>query len=321
MPGSGTYTFLEPEHYEARLRRAQIELVITGGTGFNARLTCAELHRLRLLRCEESLPRIGYVSLPPQLACISFPANSDPLPKWRGAEMRAADITFHSLGDRLHQTTLGPSIWSLIALDPAELDHYSRILFEKPLSPPAEGRVLSPPKRDAARLQRLHAQASRLAQTKPKILAHPEVARAIEEDLIHALVTCLTGAKVRDDRTGKRRHARTMVRFEEVLAEHLNRPLHLPELCELVGVGDRTLRACCAEFLGISATRYVLLRRLEAVRRALRDANSHIANVAEIAHRFGFAELERFSETYQATFGEAPLTTLQHVPRMRPSAP
>jgi hypothetical protein len=61
----------------------------------------------------------------------------------------------------------------------------------------------------------------------------------------------------------------------------------------------------------------MLLRRLEAVRRGLRDANPHNANVAEIAHRFGFAELERFSETYQATFGEAPLTTLQHVPGMR----
>ena len=98
-------------------------------------------------------------------------------------------------------------------------------------------------------------------------------------------------------------------------------PLKMPELCALVAVSDRSLHLCCAQFLGMSPTQYVLLRRLEAVRRALRDANSHIANVAEIAHRFGFAELERFSETYQATFGEAPLTTLQHVPRMRPSAP
>ena len=44
------------------------------------------------------------------------------------------------------------------------------------------------------------------------------------------------------------------------------------------------------------------LLRLDAVRRALLAANPHNANVAEIAHRFGFAELARFSETYQATF-------------------
>ena len=112
-----------------------------------------------------------------------------------------------------------------------------------------------------------------------------------------------------------------MVRFEEVLAEHLSRPLRIPELCALVAVSERTLRLCCTEFLGTSPTQYVLLRRLEAVRRALRDANPHTVSVAEIAPRFGFAELERFSETYRATFGEAPSTTLQRVPGMRPVPP
>ena len=161
----------------------------------------------------------------------------------------------------------------------------------------------------------------RLAETKPKILSHSELARAIELGLIQTLVTCLTTASAVTYGYAKRRHAGIMVRFEEVLAEHLSRPLQMPELCALVVVSDRTLRLCCTQFLGMSPTQYVLLRRLEAVRRGLRDANPHNANVAEIAHRFGFAELERFSETYQATFGEAPLTTLQHVPRMRPSAP
>lgn len=316
MPGSGTHTFLEPDHYEASLRRAQIELIITCGAGFNARLTCAELHHLRLLRCAEDLPRIGYVFFPSWLACISFPANSDPLPKWRGVEMQAGDIMLHSLGDQLHQTTQGPSIWSLITLDPTELDHCCRTLFEKPLSPPPEGRVLRPAKRDAARLRRLHAQACRLAETKPKILAHPEVARAIEEDLIHALVTCLTGAKVNKKPAAKRDHAQVMIRFEEVLAEHLSRPLHMPELCEMVGVGDRTLRSCCAEFLGISATRYVLLRRLRETYRALRDADPMV-NISVLARRYGFTELGRFGGAYSTVFGESPSTTLRHAPKRR----
>jgi len=57
MPGSGTRTFLEPDHYEASLRQAQIEFVITCGAGFKARQIWAELHQLQLLRCEEDLPR------------------------------------------------------------------------------------------------------------------------------------------------------------------------------------------------------------------------------------------------------------------------
>jgi len=158
----------------------------------------------------------------------------------------------------------------------------------------------------------------RLAETKPKILSHSEVARAIEQGLIQTLVTCLTTARAGTHGYAKRRHAGIMVRFEEVLAEHLSRPLQMPELCALVAVSDQTLRSCCAQFLGMSPTQYVLLRRLKEVRRELRDAHLNMVSVAEVAHRFGFAELERFSETYQATFGEAPLTTLQHTPGLRP---
>ena len=73
-------------------------------------------------------------------------------------------------------------------------------------------------------------------------MSHFEVARAMEQSLIQMLVTCLTTAPARGDGQVKRRHARIMVRFEEVLAEDLGRPLRMPELCALVAVGDRTLR-------------------------------------------------------------------------------
>jgi AraC-like DNA-binding protein len=49
--------------------------------------------------------------------------------------------------------------------------------------------------------------------------------------------------------------ATTAVGFEEVLAGHPNGPLRMAELCALIGVSDRNLRSCCAEFLGISPTR------------------------------------------------------------------
>ena len=141
-------------------------------------------------------------------------------------------------------------------------------------------------------------------------MAHPEVARAIEQGLIHALVTCLA-AEVRDDGSARGHHTRIMVRFEEVLADHPNRPLPMPHLCALVGVTERSLRFCCAEFLGISPSRYMLLRRLKAVRIALRDADPATASVAEIAGRCGFTELGRFAGAYQTAFGESRSTTLR----------
>jgi transcriptional regulator GlxA family with amidase domain len=115
----------------------------------------------------------------------------------------------------------------------------------------------------------------------------------------------------------KRRHARIMIMFEEVLADHLSKPLRMSELCGLIGVSERTLRSCCAQFLGMSPIRYVLLRRLSRARVALRDAEPDAANLLEFVRGFGFSELGRFEAAYRAAFSEAPLTTLQRAPAAR----
>jgi AraC-like DNA-binding protein len=318
MPGGGTRTFLEPDHYEASLAEAQIDAVVVPRGKFGARLTWAELHHLLVLRCEEDFPRVAYLRLSPGPAFVTFPAASGPLPVlWSGKEMQADDIMFHSRGERLHQSAPGPFVWNVIAMDPAQLQYYGQALSGRPFSLPSEGQILQPSPRLATRLRRLHTQICRLAETKSKILSHSEVARAMEQGLIQALVACLTTASVPAAGYARRRHARIMIRFEEVLAQQLDRPLHMPDLCALMVVGDRTLRSCCDEFLGMSPTRYVLLRRLKEVRRTLRDADPDAMHVAEVAHRFGFTQLGRFAGRYRAAFSETPSTTLQRVPGMR----
>ena len=88
----------------------------------------------------------------------------------------------------------------------------------------------------------------------------------------------------------------------------------MPELCGFIGVTERSLRLRCAEFLGISPSRYVLLRRLKQARIALREADPATASVAEIARACGFSELGRFAGVYQTVFGEPPSATLRHLP-------
>jgi AraC-like DNA-binding protein len=317
MPGSGTRTFLEPDHYEASLRQAQIEILIALSPQFKARLTWAELHDLEVLRCEEDFPRVAYVCLGPHLSFVTFSTRSGPVPVWDGTELRSGEIVFHGRGERLHQSTPGSFAWNVIALDPFQLEQYGRALSGKPFSLPSEGKILRPSPRNVARLRRLHAQVCRLAETRPKLLAHTEVARAIEQGLIQTLVACLTAPNIRADGPIKHRHASIMIRFEEVLAEHLSEPLHMTELCELIGVSERILRLCCAEFLGMSPIRYVLLRRLSRARVALRDAAPDGANLLELVRGLGFTELEPFEAAYRAAFNEAPLTTLQRAPGAR----
>jgi AraC-like DNA-binding protein len=310
MPGSGTGTFIDADDYEASLSRLRFDLLVTSQGGFKAQLTWATFDSLHLMHGEEDLPHIAYVSLDPSLLFVALAQRPDPPMLWGGLELQPDEIIFHSRGERFHQRTTGPCSWSLLALIPEHLERYYEALSGKLLSVPARARILRPATRDTALLRRLHAQSCRLAETRPKVLAHPEVARAIEQGLIHALVTCLA-AKARDGGATRGHHTGMMLRFEEVLADHPNRPLPMPELCALIGVTERTLRSCCAEFLGLSPSRYMLLRRLKTVRTALRDADPAAASVAEIAGRCGFTELGRFAGAYRTAFGEAPSTTLR----------
>lgn len=313
MPGSGSGTFADPDDYQASLRQARIDFLVTSRGSFNAHLTWTTLHRMQLLHGEEDLPRIAYITLEPTLMFVGFATHPDPPILWAGAELQTGQIIFHSRGERFHQRTTGPCGWGLIGMAPQHLERSCLDLSGKALAAPLGARILHPAARDSARLRRLHAQACRLAETRAKMLSHPEVARAIEEGLIRALVACLA-AKAPDDAAAKRHHIGIMARFEEVLAGQPNRQLHLPELCRLIGATERTLRSCCAEFLGIGPSRYMLLRRLKAVRIALRDADPAAASVAEIAGGCGFTELGRFAGAYRNAFGEAPSTTLRRAP-------
>ena len=311
MPGNGAYTFNEPGDYEASVYEAKFELVVTGGGRFKAALTRAELGELHLLRSQEDQASIAYVGLPGDLVFVAFPTRFNPPPVWSGQELRSGDIVFYGLGEHVHQRTAGSSEKGFIALRPERLGFWSRTLTEAEIAPPTFARIVRPSRSIASRLFYLHAEASRLVEDSPEIIAHPEVKRSLEQHLIHALITCLAPDAPPKMRQIKARHAAVMNRFEEALAAHPDRPLRVPEICMAIAVCERTLRLCCAEFLGMSPGRYLRLRQLKLARRALLNADPETTSVAAVARRYGFTELGRFAGMYHAVYGEAPSATLR----------
>jgi AraC-like DNA-binding protein len=311
MPSLGTAIFSKAQEYEASFREAKVNLVFTDPGKFRARRTWVELENLHLSRCQESLPRIALVSLAPTRVIVTFPTCFEPPPVWGGVELQSGDIVFHSRGERMHQRTRGASKWASISLTPAHLSKFSKAITGRDLVAPLSGRILRPLHRDMTQLRRLHEKACRLAEIKPDVITHQEVARAIEQDILHPLVNCLSAADAHGSNTARQHHASIMVRFEEWVMAHLGRRFRMPELCAEIEVSDRTLRICCAEILGMSPNRYLRLRRLNYVRAALQRADATTASVKKLATLHGFLQFGRFAVLYRTAFGETPSTTLR----------
>jgi AraC-like DNA-binding protein len=312
MTGFGTKAFTDPDDYRDRLAGAEVDLVVTGRPAFDAQLSWVCMRCLHLLSIEEKAPRVAFFSLPPASLVFSFSLARNAGLMWNGLGLQRGSFVLHAPGGRFHQRATGAVRWGLIAISPQDLARYSCALLGADLSRRAAG-LLHPPARSYAELLRLHAQAAHLARSKPALLARPEVARALEQDLIHALVTALGSATMdRCNRTRSHRSA-IMVRFEEALVTHDGAP-SLPALCAAIGVPERTLRMYCAEFLGCSPIEYARLRRLNRARSTLLRADHDTMGVAEIARSHGFSEPGRFAVAYRALFGEAPLATLLRPP-------
>ena len=130
--------------------------------------------------------------------------------------------------------------------------------------------------------------------------------------LIEAWAGCLTDADdEEEDNAARGRHALIMRRFRRILVEQPDRALYIPELCEAIEVSERTFRICCSEQIGMSPKRYLTLRRMHLVRRALLIATLSAGSVTEIATRYGFWEFGRFAAVYRSIFDELPSETLR----------
>ncbi len=312
-----THTFTDPDGYAAAFGDSHVNLTITGAGDFTAQLTRLKLQDLELYRCRENLPRIAYISFPPGQMTLSFPLGRAS-PIFGGFVLRNGEIVFHGSGERVHQRSNGVCQWGLMSLSAKHLACRGEALTGRPIVAPHASEVLRPARAESLQFQLLFRQACRLAETENKLIERPEVTRALEQELLHAVIHCLA-TKAEDAARTRHQHAALMVRFEEALRRHIDQKLSMPTLCAELDVAERTLRMCCAEFLGVSPSRYLLLQRLNRARAALRRATPSTASVAEVARNNQFLEFGRFAVTYRSIFGESPSTTLQRGPPEKPA--
>jgi AraC-like DNA-binding protein len=320
MPSSAKLTFADPYEYQASIGSSGVRVVVTKRGEFQAKLTRIELHRLRVVSGWQSLASIAHIAPLTNRNVLFFLTKSQQAATTLGGiEFRPGDIASAALGGEFHHRGVGSARWGAISLEPEDLTAFGRALIGREVSLPAMTHILRPSPALVSRLLSVQKAASDLAIKTPGILAHPAVAKAIEQELARATIACLTESVAVENSRARRPQTAVMRRFEQVLGANPNELLYITDVCASIGVTDRTLRLHCQDHLGMNPQRYLWLRRMHLARRALASADGTVKTVTEIANDHGFGELGRFAVSYRKLYGEAPSVTLRRPPDSRGS--
>jgi AraC-like DNA-binding protein len=310
MSSSAVRRFSDPDEYAAAIWTTNAELTVTGRGQFTAKLIQIDLHRLWIQWSFDNLPRISHSINIAGRAVVSFRTQPGPSLLTNGLEMHPTRIVRHSEGQSYYRRSSGLAAYGSMSLPVAVMVPFGTTMAGVDLTPPKDPLIDIPSQSAMAKLQRLHAAVRHLAEQAPEIIADPNAARGLEQALIEAMIGCLDHQERHPDSLAPGQHAIVMRRFHRMVEENIGEPLYIPEICNAIGVSERTLRMCCQEHLGMAPKRYLLLRRLSLTRRALRRADPKSTSVTAIATGYGFWELGRFAAEYRALFGESPSATL-----------
>jgi AraC-like DNA-binding protein len=324
MRSSVTSAFSEPSSYRMAMRIGGfIDFAVTHHGPFQARLTQVALDHLHLIVVKEYLPRIAFISVPQDQVLISLSLGGGSPLLWGGARAEAANLITLGPGARVHTRTEGPSRWGAIWFPINDFVRYSRALTGEALTLPGFVCLWRPPAMANRLLRRLLADVMRAAQRHPEVLTAVEAAHGLDQQLIHALIECLSGQPANGNVPERTRRHELMDRFEGLLTTEFLDDRSVAAISEVLGVSDRFLRQCCADQLGMNPLSYIKFRRLQLVHCALRRADPETLSVSEAAQRQGFRHLGRFAADYRDLFGEQPSVTLRQglirtMPELRP---
>ncbi|ANF32011.1 hypothetical protein A0130_10290 [Leifsonia xyli] len=102
---------------------------------------------------------------------------------------------------------------------------------------------------------------------------------------------------------------RLAVRFIE---DHASLPITVGDIANAAGTTISQLNAAFRERHGGTARSYLWTVRLSAARTDLLVSDPTSTDLAELAGRWGFADLDRFTRRYRAQYGESPRVALSH---------
>ena len=273
MLGSIVRTFTDPYDYQSFSPNAERKIVVTVPGKYEAESAAINLHRLLTERAWQSLPTISHSAT--RAGRVTFSIQPDvnrPPAIFGGTEVRPDEIIVRPSGTEHYCRAPAHMQRGSLSLAADEFAAVARTVIGRDLIAPTDPYVMRPQPAPMSHLLSLHKVVNDLVVTAPDILTQAEVAKAIEQEMLRAMIYCVT-APAATDRLRPARQS-VMRRFEQVIEAHVDEPLYITDICAAVGVSERLLRAICHEHMAVSPHKYLWLRRMHLVRHALTAADN-----------------------------------------------
>jgi AraC family ethanolamine operon transcriptional activator len=213
----------------------------------------------------------------------------------RGGEFQSASgAGFHSYPVSIH-----PDLFEEVAADLGVPTEDLR----------SDREVIRPRARDLAALR---AHLRMLLDGDERSGARTGLLRAAEQETTELVIRALTGAEsVR--KPAARLRDRAIRRAEAMIQSAGREPLLVRDICRASGASWRTLNYAFREKYGLTVKRYLMVQRLNGLRRDLLEAERSTP-ISEVAAQWGFWHMGMLADQYRRLFGELPSETRKRTP-------
>ena len=189
----------------------------------------------------------------------------------------------------------------------------TRLFAGRMKSPSRSCRVTRPCRQCANQFRELVLQIMANAAHCSRFESSPAATRGAAELLKMASLVVSQVDEVEPNHEGRPRVPRQEIMrlSSELLEQRVGNHVNVGELAAAADVSERTLRTAFNEYFGIGPVRYLQLRQLHQVHRALQVADPEEVTVSKILIDHGEWSFSRFAARYRQLFGELPSETLR----------
>ncbi len=298
--------FADIEQLSAATRQGNIEMHLARGGRYRGGALDLETDGLGI--------QWGFHTVP-VISCGEVWADGAFLAAWslaparvNGFDVATGGFVYYAPRDEHQARTDGPIGW--VSIRVADLERLAAVLApDLRVGTGSAMRLVATAPREIAAVRRVLSDVRHAAETGGAVLRDPEAARAIRETLGTSLVRMLAAGRPRPSHESVAARSALVRRAVAHLAARGFQPVYVPELCAAVGASEARLRDAFLRVFRVGPARYLRLRRLHLVRRALRTTRPDQLTVHAAAARLGFFQFGRFAGDYRAFFGELPSRT------------